>query len=62
MKDYKLTKVWSDNKGDYIYTLFKNGTSTARGNWTPVAHGDIMWANRIASHYDIEVPQKGESL
>lgn len=59
--DYKLVRKWSDTQGKYMYTLLKNGTSTARGNWSPIAEGDLKWANRIAEHYDIEVPQIGEN-
>lgn len=55
----RLTVDWSDKAGDYVYTLnclheFSNGERQL----VKSESGDLAWAERIAKHYNIEVPKE----
>lgn len=55
---YKLTVEWSDKAGDHVYTLnklneFRNGERQSASSY----QGDKEWAERIAEHYGIDVPE-----
>lgn len=51
MNNVTLEIYWDDTTATYRYRLANNGIVTT---------GDYEWANRIASHYGIEVPRAGE--
>ena len=60
-RHYQLTSRWSDRLADQIYflsTLVEN----SEGERHKVAEhdGDRAWAERIAKHYNIELPEEEE--
>lgn len=54
----RLTVEWSDKDGDYLYTLAKlNEFSNGERQRATSCSGDKAWAERIAEHYGIEIPE-----
>jgi hypothetical protein len=44
----KLTLEWNNSVGDYFY-VFNDGTDDWRG--------DLNWAQRMAKHYGLKLPE-----
>ena len=60
----RLIKVWSDEKADYEYILqwwwefnwFERFLHGADGMWTDKGRGGLYWAQKIAQHYELTIP------
>lgn len=53
-----LSVDWSDQEGDYVYILtklaeYKNGERDIAG----ALSGNKSWAERIAKHYGLDMPE-----
>jgi hypothetical protein len=55
---YKLKVVWSNIVGDYMYELYQfNEHENGERRLCMTYTGDKAWAERIAKHHKIEVPE-----
>lgn len=56
--DYKLYCLWNDTQATYVYVLNKiiKSQDTLHTSYT----GDAKWAERIAAHYGLDMPEEPE--
>lgn len=52
----RIVYRWSDEEAENVYVLQKFVLDMAVYRAYDVAHGDKRWANKIAAHYRIIVP------
>lgn len=60
-KTYNLTVKWNDYKADWEYTALElSDYETGERRVTNEFGGDLDWATRFASHYNLTVPSTEE--